>query len=51
MGLLNRDLFRSFAIGFVVTALGICAVMGSTTGSTSPAAMVPSAQAAPTLSR
>ncbi|MFM5952821.1 MAG: hypothetical protein ACKOPE_00745 [Novosphingobium sp.] len=49
MGLFKADLFRSFAIGFVLGAIGLAAVMGSQGESSLASQVIPSATAAPSL--
>ncbi|HZU64121.1 MAG TPA: hypothetical protein VFF98_10585 [Novosphingobium sp.] len=46
MGLFKSDLYRSFAIGFVLGAIGICVLLGPGAGS-GAGNVVPAAVAAP----
>ncbi|MDE2596727.1 MAG: hypothetical protein KGL44_07620 [Sphingomonadales bacterium] len=47
MRLLKTDLFRSFAVGFVLGAIGVFATLGGWAGETVGHSMVPQAIAAP----
>jgi hypothetical protein len=49
MGLFKADLYRSFAVGFVVGAALLAAAMGGRTDSPVVGQVIPSATAAPAL--
>ncbi|GGZ89740.1 hypothetical protein [Novosphingobium arvoryzae] len=47
MGLFKPDLYRSFAIGFVLGALGLLGAVGLQGGTSLAHQVIPSAEAAP----
>ncbi len=47
MGLFKPDLYRSFAIGFVLGALGLVGAVGLQGGTSLAQQMIPAAEAAP----
>ncbi len=49
MGLFKPDLFRSFAIGFVLGAVVLLGMAGLEAGNSISGQVIPSAQAAPSL--